>query len=312
MTKILIAGGAGFLGSHLVELLLSRGYEVSVVDDFSSGLEANLASVKDRVEVIRANINDFDFGGRIDVVVNLASRASRREWETVPVEVVSSNSVGAQNLIRLALRNKAKYLFASSSEVYGDAEIVPTPETYVGRVDTLGLRSPYDESKRFGETLVYAYVKQESLKGVIMRIFNTYGPRMRAGDIYGRVVDRFVSQALNGQPVTVYGDGSQTRAFTYISDTIDAIVKLVEGGRTGQVYNIGTSTETTVLELAKLVIEKTKSSSQLEFLPLPQGDPRRRAADFSMVKSLGWRPRVALSEGLRLMIEGNRALASRL
>ena len=309
MTRVLVAGGAGFLGSHFTELLVSKGFQVTVVDDFSSGREVNLSGVKDKIEVIHSDIAELDYRSPLDIVVNLASRASRREWETEPVAVASSNSVGTRILLELARKNKARFIFASSSEIYGDPEVIPTPETYVGRVNSMGPRSPYVESKRFGETLVNSYVRQYSLDGIVLRIFNTYGPRMRAGDLYGRVVDRFVDQALKGVPLTVYGDGKQTRAFTYVSDTVDGILKIMENGASGEVYNIGSDVETSILDLAKLVIEATGSKSTLEFQPIPQDDSRRRAADISKAKAIGWRPSVGVREGLNLMIKqfGRRA-----
>ena len=303
LTRVVVAGGAGFLGSHFTELLVSKGFQVTVVDDFSSGREVNLSGVKDKIEVIRSDIAELDYRSPLDIVVNLASRASRREWETEPVAVASSNSVGTHNLLELARKNKARFIFASSSEIYGDPEVVPTPETYVGRVNSIGPRSPYVESKRFGETLVNSYLRQYGLDGIVVRIFNTYGPRMRAGDLYGRVVDRFVDQALRGVPLTVYGDGKQTRAFTYVSDTADGILAVMKKGASGEVYNIGSDAETPILELANLVIEFTGSKSTLEFRPLPQDDSRRRAADISKVRAMGWSPQVGVREGLRRMVE---------
>ena len=303
MTRVMVAGGAGFLGSHFTELLVSKGFQVTVVDDFSSGREVNLSGVKDKIEVIRSDIAELDYRSPLDIVVNLASRASRREWETEPVAVASSNSVGTHNLLELARKNKARFIFASSSEIYGDPEVVPTPETYVGRVNSIGPRSPYVESKRFGETLVNSYLRQYGLDGIVVRIFNTYGPRMRAGDLYGRVVDRFVDQALRGVPLTVFGDGKQTRAFTYVSDTADGILAVMKKGASGEVYNIGSDAETPILELANLVIEFTGSKSTLEFRPLPQDDSRRRAADISKVRAMGWSPQVGVREGLRRMVE---------
>ena len=282
---------------------MSKGFKVTVVDDFSSGREVNLSGVKDKIEVIRSDIAELDFRSPLDIVVNLASRASRREWETEPVAVASSNSVGTHNLLELARKNKARFIFASSSEIYGDPEVVPTPETYVGRVNSIGPRSPYVESKRFGETLVNSYLRQYGLDGIVVRIFNTYGPRMRAGDLYGRVVDRLVDQALRGVPLTVYGDGKQTRAFTYVSDTADGILAVMKKGASGEVYNIGSDAETPILELANLVIEFTGSKSTLEFRPLPQDDSRRRAADISKVRAMGWSPQVGVREGLRRMVE---------
>ena len=220
--------------------------------------------------------------------------------------VASSNSVGTHNLLELARKNKARFIFASSSEIYGDPDVIPTPETYVGRVNSMGPRSPYVESKRFGETLVNSYVKQYGLDGIVLRIFNTYGPRMRAGELYGRVVDRFVDQALRGAPLTVYGDGKQTRAFTHVNDTVNGILRVTEHGVSGEAYNIGSDTETSIIDLARLVVEAVGSRSTLEFYPIPQDDSRRRAADISKVKANGWSPSIGITEGLKLMIEQHR------
>lgn len=306
MKKILVAGGAGFLGSHLTELLVSREHDVTVVDDFSSGRRTNLSNVESKVKLIHSNVCDLNYDRPIHAVINLASRASRNEWETFPVDVALANSTGSDKLIKLSIKNHARYVYASSSEIYGDPEVIPTPESYVGRVDSLGPRSPYVESKRFGETLVSSYVKQHALDGIILRLFNTYGPRMRAGDLYGRVVDRFVKQALKADPLTIYGDGKQTRAFAYVSDVVEGIAKLIEDGISGEVYNIGSSTETAIIDLARLVIKTAESKSSLEFRPLPKDDPKRRAADITKAEAVGWKPRVGLREGLGLMVEQTR------
>ena len=265
MTRVLVAGGAGFLGSHLTEKLLKEGYGLTVVDDLSSGQESNLSSIIERIEFIRSDISDLDYTKPFDILINLASRASRVEWETYPVEVALSNSLGNNNLIKLALKHKALYIYASSSEVYGNPDVVPTPETYVGRVSTVGSRSPYDEGKRFGEALVKSYEKEYGLRNIIIRFFNTYGPRMRGGDFYGRVVDRFIQQAIKGEPITVYGDGNQTRSFTYVSDCIEAVYLLIKRGTIGEVYNVGNDMETRILDLAKLVKAVADSDSEIKF-----------------------------------------------
>lgn len=299
MKRVLLAGGAGFLGSHLTEQLLCEGFEVTVVDDFSSGRKSNLASVQERIKVIEGNIASFSHKTPFDFVLNFASRASRAEWEAYPTDVSLANSVGSYNLIRIALESKARYLYASSSEVYGDPEIIPTPETYVGKTDSVGPRSPYVESKRFGETLLKSFERQYGLDGVIIRLFNTYGPRMRGGDFYGRVIDRFIGQACLGTPLTVYGDGSQTRAFTYVEDTVAGVITVMKNGVSGEVYNIGSDHETRIIDLARSVIRATKSNSTTVFSQLPRDDAKRRAAEISKVKKLGWLPRVDLETGLR-------------
>ncbi len=306
MNNILIAGGAGFLGSHLTELLTKNGYSITVVDDLSSGRESNLAGVMPDIEFVRKDISAFDSPKKFNVIINLASRASRVEWETLPVEVALSNSIGNNNLIKLALKNKALYVYASSSEIYGNAEVVPTPETYVGRVSTTGSRSPYDEGKRFGEALVKSYEREYKLRNLIIRFFNTYGPRMRGGEFYGRVIDRFIQQALAGVPITVYGNGTQTRSFTYVSDSAEALFALIKSGKEGEVYNVGNDKETTVIELARNVKKLCNSDSPIEFHPLPDDDPLRRAADISKLKGLGFEHKVSLSEGLSRMIKSVR------
>jgi UDP-glucuronate decarboxylase len=306
MNNILIAGGAGFLGSHLTELLINNGYGITVVDDISSGRESNLAGVMPDIEFVRKDISLFDSPKKFDVIINLASRASRVEWETLPVEVALSNSIGNNNLIKLALKNEALYVYASSSEIYGNAEVVPTPETYIGKVSTTGSRSPYDEGKRFGEALVKSYEREYKLRNLVIRFFNTYGPRMRGGEFYGRVIDRFIQQALAGDPITVYGDGTQTRSFTYVSDSADALYTLIKSGKEGEVYNVGNDKETTVIDLARYVKKLCRSDSPIEFHPLPDDDPLRRAADISKLRRLGFEHKVSLADGLSRMIQSVR------
>ncbi len=306
MTNVLVAGGAGFLGSHLTELLLKRGYSVTVVDDLSSGLESNLSGVMSDIEFVRKDISEFNSSKKFDIIINLASRASRVEWETLPVEVALSNSIGNNNLIKLALKNKALYVYASSSEIYGNPEVVPTPESYIGRVSTTGSRSPYDEGKRFGEALVKSYEREYKLRNLIIRFFNTYGQRMRGGEFYGRVIDRFIQQAITGVPITVYGDGTQTRSFTYVSDSIEALFSLIKSGKEGEIYNVGNDTEITVIELARMVKKLCSSDSPIEFYPLPDDDPLRRAADISKLRKLGFEHKVSIFEGISKTIHSVR------
>ena len=303
MKHVLIAGGAGFLGSHLAERLLKDGCEVTIVDDLSSGRETNISGIMGELEFIQSDISDLEYHKPIDIIVNFASRASRVEWETYPVEVALSNSLGNNNLIRLALRSKALYVYASSSEVYGNPDVFPTPETYLGRVNTTGSRSPYDEGKRFGEALVKAYEREYGLKNIILRFFNTYGPRMRGGDFYGRVVDRFIQQAIHGDPITVYGDGKQTRSFSYVSDVVEAVVILLNKGKSGEVYNIGNDAETSIIDFASMVRRICKSSSKIEFKPIPPDDPERRSADISKISALGFKHVVDLGNGVAMMAE---------
>ena len=296
--KVLLAGGAGFLGSYLAERFVQRNDDVHILDNFASGLRDNIAEIYDKVTVIEEDVVKFHTDERYDMVINLASRASRVEWETRPVDVALSNAIGSKNLIETALSSGAFYVYASSSEVYGDPIQIPTPETYLGCVSTTGSRSPYDEGKRFGEAITKAYEKQYGLKNIIIRFFNTYGPRMRGGDFYGRVVDRFVQQAINNDPITVYGDGSQTRSFTYVQDTIDGVMTAIERGKIGEVYNIGNDRETKILELAQIVKKMAGSSSEIRFMDLPDNDPRRRVADITKMRGLGWFPKISLEEGI--------------
>ena len=221
------------------------------------------------------------------------------------MEVALTNSLGNNNLIRLALRNKALYVYASSSEIYGDPDNIPTPETYIGKVSTTGSRSPYDEGKRFGEALVKAYEKEYGLKNIIIRLFNTYGPRMRGGDFYGRVIDRFIQQALRNDPITVYGNGMQTRSFTYVLDAVNAISLLIRKGNLGEIYNLGNDKETTIIDLAKIILKVTNSRSEIRFFPLPPFDPMRRSADISKLRLLGFSHNVSLKMGIEMMIKEN-------
>ncbi len=300
--KVLIAGGAGFLGSYLAERFVADGHNVHILDNFVSGLKGNIENIRDRITLLEDDVTAFRTDERYDIVVNFASRASRVEWEKHPVDVALSNAVGSKNLIEVALRCNALYVYASSSEVYGDPKVIPTPEDYVGCVSTTGSRSPYDEGKRFGDALTKAYERQYGLRNIIIRFFNTYGPRMRGGDFYGRVVDRFVNQAINNEPITVYGDGSQTRSFTYVSDTIEGVMTAITRGKEGEVYNIGNDSETRIVDLAKLIKKLTKSSSEVRFKDLPENDPKRRAADIAKMRKLGWEPEIPLEEGITNII----------
>ncbi|EQB67807.1 MAG: hypothetical protein AMDU2_EPLC00002G0009 [Thermoplasmatales archaeon E-plasma] len=299
--KALIAGGAGFLGSFLAESLLNKGWEIYILDNLSSGLLENLEPIKENIQFIKGDVITYSTREKFDYVINFASNASRAEWEKYPVEVALSNSVGSKNLIEIALNSDATYIYASSSEVYGTATQIPTTEDYLGSVSTTGTRSPYDEGKRFGDAITKAYEREYGLKNIIIRFFNTYGPRMRGGDFYGRVIDRFVRQAQNNEPLTIYGDGSQTRSFTYVSDAVVAILMLIEKGKLGEIYNVGSDNEIEILKLADIVKEVLNSSSEIKFLPLPEHDPKRRAADITKIKKLGYKPKVSLQDGIKFM-----------
>ena len=304
--KILLAGGAGFLGSHLTEALVGRGDVVTVLDNLSSGRKKNLSAVMKKIRVINSDVSSFRTNEKFDVVMNFASRASRREWENFPVEVAKTNAFGTDNLINIALRSEAKFLLASTSEIYGNPDIIPTPVSYVGRVSSIGSRSSYDEGKRYAEALVKAYDSQFSLNSIIIRFFNTYGPRMRGGDLYGRVIDRFLQQATNNVPLTVYGSGMQTRSFTYISDTVSAIIKILDNWRIGEIYNVGSDNEIRIIDLANLIIKITGSSSRIIKQEMPPDDPLRRAADVSKLKQLGWKQEIDLKEGLEFMLSAEK------
>lgn len=299
--KALIAGGAGFLGSFLAESLLNKGWGIYILDNLSSGLLENLEPIKENIQFIKGDVITYSTREKFDYVINFASNASRAEWEKYPVEVALSNSAGSKNLIEIALNSDAIYIYASSSEVYGTATQIPTTEDYLGSVSTTGTRSPYDEGKRFGDAITKAYEREYGLKNIIIRFFNTYGPRMRGGDFYGRVIDRFVRQAQNNEPLTIYGDGSQTRSFTYVSDAVLAILILMEKGKLGEIYNVGSDNEIEILKLAGIVKEVLNSSSEIKFLPLPEHDPKRRAADITKIKKLGYKPKVSLQDGIKLM-----------
>ena len=301
--RILLAGGAGFLGSHLTEALVDRGEIVTVIDNLSSGQPENLSHVKGKITFINADVSTYKTDEAYDLVMNLASRASRREWESFPVEVARTNALGTDNLINIALGSRAKFLLASTSEIYGNPDVVPTPESYIGRVSSTGSRSPYDEGKRFAEALVKSYELQYGLNSIIIRFFNTYGPRMRGGDLYGRVIDRFLQQSVKNQALTVYGSGMQTRSFTYVSDTVAAILKIINNWKTGEVYNVGSDNETRIIDLAQMIIKVTVSKSAIIQKEMPPDDPMRRAADVSKLRNLGWRQEIGLEEGLRLMLE---------
>ena len=303
--RILLAGGAGFLGSHLAEALVESGDYVTIVDNLSSGLAVNISKINKKVTFINDDVSTYKTDETFDLVMNLASRASRKEWESFPVEVAKSNAFGTDNLISIALRSKAKFLLASTSEIYGNPDVVPTPESYIGRVSSTGSRSPYDEGKRFAEALVKSYESQYALDSIIIRFFNTYGPRMRGGDLYGRVIDRFLQQAMNNKPLTVYGSGMQTRSFTYVSDTVSAILKIIDNWKTGEVYNVGSDNETKIIDLANMIIKVTGSKSTIIQKEMPPDDPLRRAADVSKIKRMGWRQEISLEDGLRLMNNKN-------
>ena len=298
--KILVTGGAGFLGSHLCDKLIAQGHDVLCVDNFFTGTKANVAHLMSdpNFELMRHDVT-FPLYVEVDEIYNLACPASPIHYQWDPVQTTKTSVHGAINMLGLAKRVKAKILQASTSEVYGDPEVHPQPESYWGKVNPVGIRSCYDEGKRCAETLFFDYGRQHQLEIKVVRIFNTYGPRMHPND--GRVVSNFIVQALKGEDITIYGDGSQTRSFCYVDDLLEAMVRAMNTGSdfTGPV-NIGNPTEFTMLELAELVLKLTKSKSRIVNQPLPQDDPKQRKPDIGLAKAaLGWEPKVNLEEGLR-------------
>ena len=302
--RIVVAGGAGFLGSHLVDRLLADGHEVICVDNFHTGRKANIMHLLSNpwFEQRRHDIT-MPLYVEVDAIYNLACPASPIHYQRDPVQTLKTCVHGSINLLGLAKRLRIPILLASTSEVYGDPHVHPQTEDYWGHVNPIGQRSCYDEGKRCAETLFFDYGRQYQLPIKVARIFNTYGPRMHPND--GRVVSNFIVQALKGEPITVYGNGRQTRSFCYVSDTIDAFVRLMDSGEdfTGPV-NIGNPRECTVLELAEWVISLTGSKSRILFKPLPADDPVRRCPDIQLAKAmLGWQPKVPLHEGLKATID---------
>jgi UDP-glucuronate decarboxylase len=295
-----VTGGAGFLGSHLCERLISEGREIVCVDNFFTGTRANVQSLlaNPRFELMRHDVT-FPLYIEVGQIYNLACPASPIHYQHDPVQTTKTSVHGAINMLGLAKRTRARILQASTSEVYGDPEVHPQPESYWGRVNPIGIRACYDEGKRCAETLFFDYWRQHKVEIKVMRIFNTYGPRMHPND--GRVVSNFIVQALRGEPLTISGDGSQTRSFCYVDDLIDGMVRLMEtpADFVGPL-NMGNPAEFSMLQLAEMVIRLVGSTSKITFIPLPSDDPKQRKPDISLAeKVLGWRPTVPLEDGLR-------------
>lgn len=297
--RVLVTGGAGFLGSHLCESLLSQGCDVLCVDNFYSGTKDNIAHLLGNAhfEMMRHDVT-FPLYIEVDEIYNLACPASPIHYQWDPVQTTKTSVHGAINMLGLAKRTKAKILQASTSEVYGDPNVHPQKEDYWGNVNPIGLRSCYDEGKRCAETLFFDYHRQHKLRIKIARIFNTYGPRMHPND--GRVVSNFIVQALQGKPITIYGDGNQTRSFCYVGDLIEAFARfMATADEVVGPMNLGNPNEFTIRELAETVIDMTGSKSELRFLPLPSDDPKQRQPDISQARAtLGWEPHTSLREGL--------------
>jgi len=300
--RILVTGGAGFLGSHLCERLVNEGHEVICLDNFFTGNKANVYPLlsNKNFELVRHDIT-FPLYLEVDQIYNLACPASPVHYQHDPVQTVKTAVHGSINMLGLAKRTRARIFQASTSEVYGDPEFSPQPESYWGRVNTIGPRSCYDEGKRCAETLFFDYHRQHKVDIRVARIFNCYGPRMHPND--GRVVSNFVVQALRGEDISIYGDGSQTRSFCYVDDMIEGFCRLMAQTTTVGPVNLGNPGEFTIKELAELVIELTGAKSRLQYHPLPQDDPRQRKPDITLAKSvLDWEPKVALRDGLKEVI----------
>jgi len=302
----LVTGGAGFIGSWLCDVLVRLDAGVACLDNLSTGIMRNINHLvgNPKFKFMNADVCTFETKDELDYIFHLASHASPEEYQKHPIETLQTNSLGSANMAELARKQDANILFASTSEIYGDAEIVPTPETYWGNVNPIGPRSCYFEGKRFAESLFMAYHKQYGLNVRIARIFNSFGPRLREDGLYGRAVSRFIKRALANKPIPIYGDGTQTRSFCYITDTVAGLMLLVLNEKAeGEVVNIGSPQETTILQLAKKIKELARSKSRLTFHPLPEDDPKRRSPDTSkMEKLLRWKPKVGLEQGLKRTI----------
>ena len=298
--RILVTGGAGFLGSHLCDRMLAEGHDVIAMDNLLTGNTDNIAHLagNKHFQFINHNVTDYIYiKGDLDAILHFASPASPVDYLELPIQTLKVGSLGTHNALGLALAKGARLLLASTSEVYGDPQVHPQTEDYWGHVNPIGPRGVYDEAKRFAEAMVMAYHRSHGVDTRIIRIFNTYGPRMRLKD--GRVVPNFVAQALSGEPLTVYGDGSQTRSFCYVSDLVDGIYRLLMSNETEPV-NIGNPTETSILEFAQKINELTGNAAGIQFKPLPKDDPKQRQPNIEKARRvLGWQPKVDLDQGMR-------------
>jgi dTDP-glucose 4,6-dehydratase len=299
MARVVVTGGAGFLGSHLTAALLDRGDEVVVIDNLITGSLANVARLEDRpgYSFVRHDVSrHIEVDGSVDAVMHLASPASPVDFERIPIQILKVGGLGTHNALGLAKAKGARFFLASTSEVYGDPLVHPQPETYWGNVNPIGPRGVYDEAKRYAEAMTMAYHRHHDLDVRVVRIFNTYGPFMRPDD--GRAVSNFLTQALAGKPITIFGDGSQTRSFTYVDDEVAGFLALLDSDVDGPV-NIGNDTEFTIRQLAELVLEVTGSTSEVVFEPLPVDDPMQRKPDLTRARTLlGWEPTTPLQDGL--------------
>ncbi len=303
--RILVTGGAGFIGSHLIDRLMTQGHEVLCLDNFYTGCKRNILKWLGNpyFELVRHDITE-PIRLEIDQIYHLACPASPVHYQFNPVKTVKTNVIGTLHMLGLAKRVKARFLLASTSEVYGDPEVHPQTEDYRGNVNCTGLRACYDEGKRIAETLAFEYYRENKVDIRVARIFNTYGPRMLEND--GRVVSNFIAQALRGEPLTIYGDGSQSRSFCYVCDLVEGLIRLMNGEYIGPV-NFGNPDEYTILELAKTIQNMVNPDAELTFKPLPEDDPKQRQPDITRAKTwLGWEPTIPLKEGLKLTIEDFR------
>jgi dTDP-glucose 4,6-dehydratase len=301
--RVLITGGAGFIGSHLCDALLAEGHQVICVDNLLTGSLRNIAHLRNEpaFEFLELDVNDPYDAGQVDYIFHFASPASPDDYMEHGIETLKVGSLGSFHSLELAKKYGAKYMLASTSECYGDPLEHPQKESYWGHVNPIGPRSVYDESKRFAEAVTAAYRRYHHVDTRILRIFNTYGPRLQLND--GRVISNFMKQALRGEPLTVYGDGSQTRSFCYVSDEVDGILRLAKANTPGPV-NIGNPTEFTILECARMVLRVTGSNSKIAYEPLPQDDPKQRRPDISKARALlGWEPKISLEQGLKLSMD---------
>ncbi len=301
--NILVTGGAGFIGSHLCEFLLGKGHKVICMDNFITGDKKNISQLMENknFRFIHQDVTNYiSLGEKIDLVMHLASPASPVDYQKIPIQTLKVGSLGTHNCLGLALRHKAKFLIASTSEIYGDPLVNPQPESYLGNVNCIGLRGCYDEAKRFSEAITMAYHRIHKLDTKIARIFNTYGERMRLDD--GRVVPNFIGQALSGKSLTVYGDGKQTRSFCYVSDMVEGLYRLAMSD-INEPVNLGNPDEKTIIEFAKIIIKLTNTKSKIEFKQLPEDDPKTRRPDISKAKKLlKWEPKISLEDGLKRTI----------
>lgn len=304
MSRIVVLGGAGFLGSHLCDALVKRGDEVIAVDNFSTGSKNNLQQLNNakNFSVVDADICEpIEIAGRVDLVLNFASPASPKKYLQIPIQTLQAGSLGTENAVQLALKNNARLIMASTSEVYGDPLTTPQSETYFGNVNPIGVRSCYDEAKRFAEALLMAHSRVSGLNLGIVRIFNTYGPRLDPDD--GRVVSTLISQAVSNQDLTVHGDGKQSRSFCYVDDLIRGVIALADSNEIGPI-NLGNDKEISVLELANLVLKINQSSNKITFTQAMDDDPQQRCPDLTLAKSkLNWSPTISVEDGLSRTID---------